>query len=172
EDTEYVFDAWDGTPLDVDAMLANRTEKGRSRASSSKGGSKAYGAAALHHAVEAVRAATPGGRNVTLNREAYGIGQLVAGGVIDETEARDALRAAAVEAGLEAGEIERTLDGGFRAGAKGARTGRGEGGARRAGVFGRGGGAPPRGGGGRGCQFRVGGGAFEKKPNPPDRRRQ
>src|SRR4029453_17692066 len=123
EDTEYVFDAWDGTPLDVDAMLANRTEKGRSRASSSKGGSKAYGAAALHHAVEAVRAATPGGRNVTLNREAYGIGQLVAGGVIDETEARDALRAAAVEAGLEAGEIERTLDGAFRAGAKEPRTG-------------------------------------------------
>jgi hypothetical protein len=50
--------------------------------------SDAYGAAALERASAAIVAAPRGGQERTLHREAYAIGGLVAGGVIDEGEAR------------------------------------------------------------------------------------
>jgi putative DNA primase/helicase len=53
-----------------------------------------------------------------LNREAFGIGQLVAGGEVDELRAMDHLAAAARATGLGDGEIRRTLASGFNAGSR------------------------------------------------------
>ena len=56
-----------------------------------------YGAAALEMAYAAIASAAPGTQLVTLNRESFGIGQLVVGGEIDPNEAHDSL----IEAGLQ-----------------------------------------------------------------------
>lgn len=81
-----------------------------------------YGAAALARACETIAAALEGTRNHTLNREAFGISQLVAGGEIEGGEARRALEDAAERAGLEAGEIATTLNSAFPSGGKRPRT--------------------------------------------------
>ena len=75
-----------------------------------------YAAAALRRACEAVASAEPGTRNHTLNAEAFGIGQLVAAGLIQKEHAVAALAAAAFECGLEEAEITSTLASGLRAG--------------------------------------------------------
>jgi hypothetical protein len=74
-----------------------------------------YCSAALQHAAERVACAPAGSRNRTLNGEAYGIGRLVAGGLLDAQEAADRLAAAAVAAGLAPREIEATLRSALRA---------------------------------------------------------
>ena len=71
--------------------------------------------AALRLAAERVTCAPTGARNRTLNGEAYGIGRLIAGGLLDAQEAADALAAAAFTAGLGPREIEATLRSAFRA---------------------------------------------------------
>jgi hypothetical protein len=77
--------------------------------------SRAYCAAALQNAVRRIATAPIGNRNAELNREAYGIGRVVAAGWLDGQEAADALAAAAVAAGLQWREIEATLRSAFRA---------------------------------------------------------
>ena len=72
---------------------------------------------ALEGAVRAVRSAPEGTRNVTLNAEAFGIGQLVALGALHEGEAEDELVSAAVSAGLFETEARRTVRSAFRGGA-------------------------------------------------------
>lgn len=74
-----------------------------------------YASAALQHAAEQVACAPIGSRNVTLNSEAYGIGRLVAGGLLDAQEVADRLAVAAVAAGLAPREIEATLRSALRA---------------------------------------------------------
>lgn len=71
---------------------------------------------ALDKAVAAVCGAADGKRNATLNTEAYTIGQLIAGGVLDEVETVEALRRAAVGAGLSDDEIQKTIKSGIEAG--------------------------------------------------------
>jgi Bifunctional DNA primase/polymerase, N-terminal len=56
-----------------------------------------YGATALKKAYETIAGAVPGTQSITLNRESFGIGQLVAGGEIDPAEAHDSL----IEAGFQ-----------------------------------------------------------------------
>lgn len=74
-----------------------------------------YARAALRLAAERVAQASIGARNRTLNREAYGIGRLIAAGFVDAQEVADTLAAAAFMAGLGPREIEATLRSALRA---------------------------------------------------------
>lgn len=74
-----------------------------------------YAFAALRNAVGRIATAAEGKRHQALVREAAGIGRLVNDGIISETEAREALTAAAEVAGMEDGtEIERAISWGLK----------------------------------------------------------
>jgi len=75
-----------------------------------------YAMAALARESDAVAQAPEGQRNHTLNRAAFNIAQLCAGGYLGRDMAWDALRGAAFASGLTAGETEATLASGFKAG--------------------------------------------------------
>lgn len=75
-----------------------------------------YARAALLREVHAVRTATEGARNDTLNRAAFNLGQLVAGGSLSDSEVRAELESAAVLAGLPSAEAARTIASGLRGG--------------------------------------------------------
>ena len=81
-----------------------------------------YGRAALDAEVGKVAAAPSGQRNGTLNAAAYSLGQLVAGGVLDQGEVESALLDAANAAGLSDGEARATIRSGMGAGEKEPRT--------------------------------------------------
>lgn len=82
----------------------------------------AYAARALKRASKAVENAVEGERNCTLNTQAFGIGQLVAGGWIPEALARASLLEVAEIAGLGRSEATSTIRSAFTAGAKYPRT--------------------------------------------------
>ena len=82
----------------------------------SSGRSTPYGRKALDGLTDEVARATEGTRNHTLNRAAHRAGKLVAGGEVDEGEARAALVAAGRAAGLEEEEIAKTVASGLDAG--------------------------------------------------------
>ena len=83
-----------------------------------------YAEAALDRRAERIEQAPPGEQCDTLDRQAYGIGRLVAGGVIPRGEARAALVAAGCRMGCQAGaapgpgtsrwRVERALAAGVR----------------------------------------------------------
>ena len=75
-----------------------------------------YGAKALLEETQRVANASEGTRNDTLNRAAYALYQLVAGGEITENEATDGLITAAQSCGLKDDEIKRTLESARKAG--------------------------------------------------------
>jgi len=81
-----------------------------------------YGRAALEKAVAAVVRAVDGSRNQTLNDEAYTLGQLIGGGVLDEIETRETLRRAAIGAGLSEEETRKTIESAIEAGKAKPRT--------------------------------------------------
>lgn len=81
-----------------------------------------YGPAALAREAEHVATAHEGGRNHTLNRAAFSLGQLVGSGHLTEAEVTDALTDAARCAGLDAREAARTITSGLRAGLARPRT--------------------------------------------------
>ncbi|WP_322754090.1 hypothetical protein [Frankia sp. Cas3] len=62
------------------------------------------------------------GRNHALNGAAYKIGRLVAGGLLDEQDVRQALTDAGVTAGLPLSEATRTVESGLSAGMRAPRT--------------------------------------------------
>lgn len=111
-----------GAPVDVDALLPPCVEPpARPRlpaATASPARLNGYGGAALRGAIERIAGAPDGERNCTLNREAYGIAQLEAGGVIPVGEGEPALAAAAESAGLPPQEVAATLRSAFHAGAR------------------------------------------------------
>jgi hypothetical protein len=80
------------------------------------GGGTAYGRAALESALTSLRCAPIGQRNHTLNRVAFTLAQLVAGGELLESAARSMLLASALSTGLEEPESRQTLDSAFAAG--------------------------------------------------------
>jgi hypothetical protein len=80
-----------------------------------------YGAAAVHAEADAVAGAPAGTRNHRLNLAAWRLGRLVAGGVVDEPIARDALLAAATSSGLPWQESVGTVRSGMRAGLRSPR---------------------------------------------------
>ncbi|MGH8976269.1 MAG: bifunctional DNA primase/polymerase, partial [Acidimicrobiia bacterium] len=75
-----------------------------------------YVRAALEREAGAVLAAPAGQRNDRLNRAAYNLGQLVGAGHIDAPAVVDALVRAALAAGLEERETERTIVSGLKSG--------------------------------------------------------
>lgn len=85
------------------------------------GSSTRYGLAALESELEQLRRAPVGARNHTLNRAAFCLGQLIAGGELAEAEVVESLRGGALALGLTAREIERTIASGLAAGSRLAR---------------------------------------------------
>lgn len=80
------------------------------------GAGQGYAHTALQREADDVRNAPQGQRNHTLNRAAFSVGQLVAGGALTEDVARAALLDAARTAGLGRVESERTIASGLRGG--------------------------------------------------------
>jgi hypothetical protein len=77
-----------------------------------------YGLAALREESARVAASCEGTRNDTLNRAAFSLGQLVAGGCLSDAEVAAALAGAARESGLPEREATRTIRSGMTAGAR------------------------------------------------------
>lgn len=71
---------------------------------------------ALANEVAQVEAAQPGTRNHTLNRAAFNLGQVIAGGAFDEHTVREALTMAAHTCGLTPTEIHATINSGLSKG--------------------------------------------------------
>lgn len=95
------------TPVQRDPFDSARHTAGRGRG---------YAQAALDGEAEAVAAARQPGRNHALNAAAFSLGQLVAGGELDEAEVVRELTAAAQLCGLDDHEIAPTIDSGLRSG--------------------------------------------------------
>ncbi|GAA1550347.1 hypothetical protein GCM10009827_083760 [Dactylosporangium maewongense] len=85
-------------------------------------GGLGYANVALAREVAAVRSTGEGNRNNALNKSAYYLGQLVAGGELDRETVRAELKAAAESIGLTAAAAENTIESGFTAGAGKPRT--------------------------------------------------
>jgi hypothetical protein len=81
-----------------------------------------YGAKALESEAARVALASEGTRNDILNRAAFAVWQLVAGGEIDSEEAESTLLMAATRAGLSETEARRTLASGRKSGEQEPRT--------------------------------------------------
>ena len=79
---------------------------------------RAYALAALRAETERVASARPGTRNVTLNRAAFSLGQLVAAGMLLPIPVITSLIDAAMQAGLPEDEAARTVRSGMKAGAR------------------------------------------------------
>ena len=77
----------------------------------------AWARKAVENETASVRAATEGTRNDTLNKAAFSLGQIIAGGGLAEVEVEGALLIAAVGAGLPESESKATIRSGFKAGA-------------------------------------------------------
>jgi putative DNA primase/helicase len=102
----------------LDLLLPKET---KSQGTSSNGaGDSNYAAVALERECAAVISAQPGSRNASLNRAAFNLGQLVAGGLLNESEVYDRLYSAAVACGLVKDDgraaVEKTIASGLGAG--------------------------------------------------------
>jgi putative DNA primase/helicase len=75
-----------------------------------------WGQAALAGELAKLLAAPVGQRNNVLNRAAFRLAQAAAAGMLDETEAKNRLRAAALSIGLEPREVDDTITSGWQAG--------------------------------------------------------
>jgi hypothetical protein len=78
----------------------------------------AWAQAALDREASAVRAAQVGERNTALNRSAFSLGQIVAGGALNRAEVERVLVESAVGSGLTEREARATIASGMRAGAQ------------------------------------------------------
>jgi hypothetical protein len=86
-------------------------------------GAPRYAQVALEREVEALLSTGEGGRNGQLNRAAFSLGQLVAGGSLTQTQVEDALTGAARSIGLDDTEIRKTLESGLTSGRANPRQG-------------------------------------------------
>jgi putative DNA primase/helicase len=75
-----------------------------------------YAAQALRLELNAIHAAPQGGRNDALNRAAFSLGNLIAGGCLQRQEVEDALRQAGLAVGLEPTEVDATIRSGIESG--------------------------------------------------------
>ena len=85
------------------------------------GDGTAYGLAVLGDELDRVRAAQVGTRNHQLNRSAFVLAQLVAGGELLERVVRQAVLETALAIGLDEAESRQTIDSGFSAGLRAPR---------------------------------------------------
>ena len=105
------------------AMPAWLTEALAGKSNKPKG--RPFALAELAVACAELRATPEGGRNDALNRAAFRLARLVHKRQLDGDYLKEQLRAAAADAGLDAGEIEKTLDSGYGDGLSEARKARG-----------------------------------------------
>lgn len=77
---------------------------------------KSYGETAIIEEIDRLNSTPEGERNETLNRVAFRLGQLVAGGCLDQCEVERALAGAAANIGLPNGETMKTIASGINAG--------------------------------------------------------
>lgn len=113
-------------PDDLRALLLPAMQTPRSAAldidtGRSEGEVSAWAAAALRDEIAALLATAEGGRNHALNRAAFRLGQIVAGGGLDRTQVEARLLAAAVAVGLPEAEARKTIASGFGAGGQSPR---------------------------------------------------
>ncbi len=115
------LDDWNREPAELPdelrVMLENRRQLVQPVSVPSSESTSAYGAAALEAEVARVVRAQTGERNSILNRAAFSLGQLVAGGELDDAAVRTALLPAALSAGLGEREARSTIESGLHAGA-------------------------------------------------------
>lgn len=104
----------------IDAIRAPSHDDARSEASPPKffpfQVGTSYGVAALKGTLEELAAQEDGGRNDALNRAAFALAQLVAGGELDEEHTRGELETVAADLGLSTREIRKTIASGWEAG--------------------------------------------------------
>jgi hypothetical protein len=96
--------------------MTTRRKEARRPSGSNGSSNDAYGRKALEKEVAAVRSAPEGTRNDTLNKATFSLGQLVERGHLDQAEVERELKAAALDAGLEPDEIDKTIASGLAAG--------------------------------------------------------
>ena len=84
----------------------------------SSAASDVYKRQALRDEALAVASSPTGSRNEQLNRSAFSLGQFVSAGVLSEVEVSRELSRAAMNAGLEPDEIDRTIRSGLESGAR------------------------------------------------------
>lgn len=126
-DEHFVAMIQDGEPLDVSELLAESETTVTAdidrpiEAIEPFEANRSYVDAALRGECDAVARAAEGHRNSQLNKSAFAIGQLVAGGALDADGAAGALRSAAAACGLDATEVERTILSGMTAGMRNPR---------------------------------------------------
>jgi hypothetical protein len=98
----------------------SNSERAASIRPTGRPGSDAYGWVALEREIEDLAAAVPGGRNTTLNRTAFRLFQLVAGGELDGRDVADRLVEACHRNGLVKDDglrsVIATIDSGSKAG--------------------------------------------------------
>jgi hypothetical protein len=112
----------DGSFIDNVRALYAADNNDSPRPTAASGSGSPYGRAAKDRETAAVAAAAEGTRNDTLNRAAFSLGQLIAGGELGESEAVDALRQAGIGVGLKPAEVDQTIRSGLAAGRKDPRT--------------------------------------------------
>lgn len=104
----------------LDALMVRQRQQAqapaRAMAPARTDGCTPYGARAMQAECDAMRCAPQGTRNPQLNRSAYALAQLAAGGEVDAAVAQSELAAAARAAGLGEEEIRGTLRSGWDAG--------------------------------------------------------
>jgi len=108
-----------GEPGIFPPMPAERVVRVNMTAPASNGAG--YAETALSRELDRVRSATEGTRNDSLNRAAFSLGQLVAGGALSGTRVQAELEAAASAIGLLDPEIAATIRSGMSAGANSPR---------------------------------------------------
>lgn len=86
--------------------------------------SSRYVTKAIENELAALAAALPGGRSESLNKCAYNIGRFVGAGLVTESDAREAITAAATAAGISPDErkAQNTIRSGLNSGARNPRT--------------------------------------------------
>jgi hypothetical protein len=118
--SRYSWSEDDLEPAPAPAWLAPEREAPTSTPPSVKvelpGATTPYGRAALEGEVAELRRAPVGTRNHTLNRCAFRLGRLVAGGELNQNEVAAVLRSEGIGRGLTPREIERTIASGLAAG--------------------------------------------------------
>lgn len=97
-------------------MLEEPTHKPRDAANNNQGGGSAWAEAALRNELADLANAPEGQRNAALNKAAFSLAQIVAGGHLDEGEVKRRMHATAAAIGLDADEIAPTIESGFKDG--------------------------------------------------------
>jgi len=100
------------------AILDKKPEKKPSKFSKGEfnGSPSRYAEKALKYELKDLAEAKPGTRNHSLNKAAYSLGQLVGGGLLDESRVIQELGFVAAQLGLDDFEIDRTIESGMSAG--------------------------------------------------------